>query len=439
MHVHFVGIGGTGLSAIAKIMLESGYIVSGSDRVLSPLATKLHELGAVIYSGHNTDNIQGADLVIRSSAVNDDNPEVQEALKRGIPVLKRSQFMERLLVDKVCLAIAGTHGKTTTTAMIAWVLMNLEQDPSFIIGGIPLNIGTNAHSGKGPFFVIEADEYDYMFLGLRPQIAIITNVEHDHPDMFPTWENYLQVFREFIHCISPGGLLIACADDPGAKMLLSEAQALDIRNRSYSASDSHFSVELQVPGIHNVRNAIACLTLAEELGLPLDKVREALYSFKGTGRRFEIRGVEAGITLIDDYGHHPTEIRATLKAARERFPGHRLWAIWQPHTYSRTRQLINEFINSFFDADVVVITEIFAAREETPVNGFSSRKIAEAIEFQNPGQAYFLAGLQQAQEFIQDRLIPGDVIIVFSAGDADMINSGLLQTLKQSVQVKGES
>lgn len=457
--IHIVGIGGTGLSAIAWVLLESGYRVTGSDRQLSPLAQSLREAGVQITIGHQVESVHGADVVLRSSAIPDSNPEVVEALRLGIPVVKRAEFLGALMKDKTGIAVAGTHGKTTTTTMAAWVLAALGKDPSFIIGGVSTNLGVNARAGKGPYFVIEADEYDRMFLGLRPEVSIITNIEHDHPDCFPTPEDFYQAFREFADRLGPGGSLFVCLDDRGAARLAQELlsqppaykvygygmgegvdfQARDARTNDmggfsfqvYLSDKPTVLVELQVPGLHNVRNALAVLGAGHVLGLDLSEMAVALKEFRGAGRRFEIRGEAAGITVIDDYGHHPTEIKATLAAARARYPDRQLWAVWQPHTYSRTQTLFSEFTAAFGDADHVMVTEIYASREAAPAGGYSSRIVVEAIQAVD---AAYAATLDEAAYLLVKRLQRGDVMIVFSAGDADQISTKVLEMLKTKEQ-----
>lgn len=459
-HVHLIGIGGSGLSAIATILLERGYRVSGSDRQESPQLRRLQELGARIHYGHLAENIAGADRVVRSSAVRDDNVEVLAAQAAGIPVLKRADFLEQLVAGQLPLAVAGTHGKTTTTAMLAWVLTSLGADPSYVIGGVAANLGQNAHAGLGQYFVIEADEYDRMFLGLRPYIAVVTNVEHDHPDCYPTPADFYQAFREFTCRVQAGGALVACSDDPGAAQLLAEARSAALRAVSYgigpgpqdyraeeiqlgASGGLAFNfvrqgappvkrITLQVPGEHNVRNALAVLCVVDLLGLPVDRAAQALQEFRGAGRRFEVRGEYRGVTLIDDYAHHPTEIRATLAGARLRYPGRRLWAVWQPHTYSRIRTLFDAFSTAFGDADCVLVTEVYAAREPVPPDGFSARQVADAIAAQetNAGKiVLFAALLESAVDQLVNRLQPGDVVLVLSAGDADQINVELARRL----------
>ena len=449
--IHFIGIGGSGLSAIARLLAESGWQVSGSDRSLSPLASELMKAGIRVNIGHSPENIAGAQIIVRSSAVPDANPEVQAAHAAGIPVLKRAEFLGQMMQNKQAIAVAGTHGKTTTTAMIAWMISQLGLDPSYIIGGVSKNLGSNAHAGKGNTFVIEADEYDRMFLGLTPYLAIITYLEHDHPDCFPTMADYRAAFSDFIARIQPAGILLACADNQETAALIAKASS-DVQSRTYGlncpadycARDLHsnqlggfsFSawrsnqqlatLTLQVPGQHNASNALAAIASAHLLGLPLEAAASALNQFSGTGRRFEILGETRGITIIDDYAHHPTEIRATLAAARARYPGRRIWAVWQPHTFSRTRALLGEFMAAFDDADRVVITEIYAARET--LEGFSAAQIAARMT--HPA-VRFTPTLQEAQQHLLENLQSGDVLLVLSAGDADQISAGVLAHLNE--------
>jgi UDP-N-acetylmuramate--alanine ligase len=455
-HIHLVGIGGSGLSAIARILLESGYIVSGSDRQLTPVAEQLSQAGAQIVIGHHPEHVIGADLVIRSSAVMDDNPEVLAAKASGIPVLKRAEFLGKLTADRQVIAVAGTHGKTTTTAMLSWMFSFLSLNPSFIIGGVSHNLGTNAHAGNGDYFIIEADEYDRMFLGLRPGLAVVTNIEYDHPDCFPTRQDYFQAFMDFANCVKENGTLIACIDDPGSAQLIQYAKsqgrntasygfdstqnqvqpdfkAIDINLNEFSCyrftlikkGQALAEVSLQVPGEHNVRNALGTLAVADQLNLPLSEAVHSLGEFQGTGRRFEVKGEIAGVTVIDDYAHHPSEIRATLASARVRFNGHSVWAVWQPHTYSRTRLFFDEFANAFIDADHVLVTEDYGAREESP-GDFSAMQLVQAMDHID---AHFVPGIKEATEYLIDRLKAGDILIVLSAGDADQIGTNIMESL----------
>jgi UDP-N-acetylmuramate--alanine ligase len=456
--VHFIGIGGSGLSAIARLLMESGYIVTGSDKTLSPLAIDLQQAGVTVYMGHHPRNIAGADWVVRSSAVPDDNPEVEAARQTGIPVYKRADFLGRIMEDKYGIAVAGTHGKTTTTAMIAWTLSVLGRDPSFIIGGVSNNFGVNAHAGQGDAFVIEADEYDRMFLGLKPRIEVITNIEHDHPDIFPTFREMQSAFQAFVDLLPTDGTLIACSDDESAFSLLSRArqngksvvaystrgemtinspqwmQSRSVKLNSHGGYDftavtnlnslEPIDVSLQVPGEHNVSNALAALAVIVVLGLPLYKASAALGEFSGTGRRFELHGETKGVTVIDDYAHHPTEIRATLSAARARYPDRTIKAVWQPHTYSRTRTLLFDFVKSFSDADEVFVTDIYAARE--PKQEFTSAEIVSAMPHKS---AHYTGSIEETTQHLLKNLENGDVLLVLSAGDADRISTEIMKAL----------
>jgi UDP-N-acetylmuramate--alanine ligase len=466
-HVHFIGIGGTGLSAIAQVLLESGYLVTGSDHAMSPLAKSLQAEGVRVDVGHRPENIAGADLVVRSSAVPDDNVEVLAAKERGIPVLKRSEFLSSLMEGHFEIAIAGTHGKTTTTAMIAWMLIFLNEDPSYIAGGILKNTRTNAHAGKGQAFVIEADEYDRMFLGLKPKLAVITNIEHDHPDCYPTEADFFTAFDEFASQVGRDGTLVVCANDHGAARLGQIAKQRGQKVFTYSIRDSkngsangladyiaesitfnpsggmsftvtctlmnsgfelNHPVNLQLAGRHNVQNALAALVVAHQMKLPVERAGKALSAFRGTGRRFDVRAEVSGITIIDDYAHHPTEIRATIAAARMRYHASQLWVVWQPHTYSRTRLFLNEFAAAFDQADHVVVTEIFAAREQQPEDGFSSKQIVATM---NQRESRYIADFSQITSYLVENMRRGDVLLVLSAGDADQISAKVEALLKE--------
>ena len=459
--VHFIGIGGSGLSAIARLLLESGDTVTGSDRVLSPFAADLQKIGATVYIGHHPRHITGADWVVRSSAIPDDNPEVVAALAAKIPVYKRADFLGKLMVDKIGIAVAGTHGKTTTSAMIAWVLTELKRNPSFIVGSVMSNLGVNARAGKGKVFVIEADEYDRMFRGLKPRIAIVTNLEHDHPDCYPTIEDMFSAFEAFVDLLPADGTLIVCADDSGAASLIARARKAGVAVVGYALQSdmtinspnwmqarelkpnalggfsfevasnlsgglTSIKVDLQVPGEHNVRNALAALAVVELLGLSMQKAANALAKFSGTGRRFEIRGEVKDVTVIDDYAHHPTEIVATLAAARARYPERRIWAVWQPHTYSRTQTLFTEFSRAFKDADEVIVSEVYASRE--PNQEFTSAEVVSAMPHVS---ARYIATLNEISDYILEKLQPGDVLLVLSAGDADQISADVLAGLQE--------
>ena len=447
---HFIGIGGTGLSAIARVLLERGEHITGSDREESPLGALLRQAGVKVSIGHAAGNINGATRVVRSSAVGDDNVEVQAARAKGIPVYKRAEFLGELLADQQVIAVAGAHGKTTSTSMLAWLLTALNQRPGYIIGSLAANLGANAAAGGGRLFVVEADEYDYMFLGLKPQIALVTNVEHDHPDLFTTPADFAAAFERFVDGIVPGGELIACANDPGAAALLAYARGSGQKTQAYAHShrDADYTmdiistngagyafvaqhsgeqlaeVQLQVPGLHNALNALGVLAVAHRLGLNLGEAAMALADFRGAGRRFEVRGDAAGVTVVDDYAHHPTEIRSTLAAARARYPQRRLWALWQPHTYSRTLTLAEGYTAAFADADRVLVTDVYAAREQRP-HGFDLNSIIARIP-----NAEFTPSFTDAQAALMAGLQARDVLLIMSAGDAIKLSADIFQLLQ---------
>ncbi len=457
-HVHFIGIGGSGLSAIARLLIESGYTVTGSDKAMTTFGADLQQAGATVYVGHHPRYVQGADWVVRSSAIPDENVEVKAAKLAGIPVYKRADFLGKLMMDKTGIAVAGTHGKTTTTAMLAFVLTEMGRSPSFIVGGVLKNYGVNARAGSGDLFVIEADEYDHMFLGLRPRIEVITNVEHDHPDCYPTYADMVSAFESVVGLLPHDGTLIACVEDKGAAGLLNAArregqrvvayalqgditigaqqwiQARNLKPNERGGFDfevmANFGdvkaakVSLQVPGEHNVRNALATLAVVATLGLSIPDAAVALRRYAGTDRRFDVQGEPRGVLVINDYAHHPTEIRATLSAARARYPKRRIWAVWQPHTYSRTKTLFKDFVEAFREADEVIVTEVYAARE--PKEEFSSEEVVRAMKRRS---ARFLPTSEDAAEFLLHYVKKGDVVLVLSAGDADQISEDLLHAL----------
>lgn len=451
--IHFIGIGGAGLSAIAKVLIEQGKTVSGSDQVASATTDALSRIGARIYLGHRAAQVDDAQLVVHSSAVRADNPELVAARARNIPIVKRDALLRELMQDKRGIAVAGTHGKTTTTAMIAFCLSELGLDPTFIVGGIMANYGTNARAGRGPHFVIEADEYDYMFLGLLPQHAIVTNVEYDHPDCFPTEADMVKAFQQFVTLPSlrqNGGAVIVCGDSPNARALRgavrdalsygfeahNDYRIIDPQSDPQAGADCVIAkdrrslavVHLNLPGRHNMLNACATVALCDQLRLDLAKVGEVLAAFRGTQRRFEIKGTIHGVTIVDDYAHHPTEIRATLAAAREQFGTRRIWAVFQPHTYSRTRTLLDAFAQAFADADEVIVTEIFPARE-TDTLGVSGAQLV--VRMPHPHK-YFLNTLDAVVNFLQGRLQTGDVLITLGAGDVNTIGTRLLHATPAS-------
>jgi UDP-N-acetylmuramate--alanine ligase len=446
-HVHFVGIGGAGLSAIARVLHERGDIVTGSDLRRSIYVTELEASGIPVRIGHRKENVEGADLVVVSSAVPEDNPELEAAGDEGIQTVRRVDLLGDLTAGKRTIAVAGTHGKTTTSAMIAWMMTRAGLAPGFILGGWVDDLGGNGHAGEGEFFVIEADEYDGAFLGLNPEIAVVTNVEHDHPDCYPTQADYVRAFREFAHRVTRR--LVVCSDDAGASALLPEAPSGITYGRSIGADwraddiettpkgGMTFSVshrggrvgrfEIALPGTHNVLNSLALLAVMAELGVPLDLVGDMLPAFQPVGRRFQVLGSVGGVTVVDDYAHHPTEIRATLRAARGRYGAVPLWAVFQPHTYSRTQALLADLAGAFSDADEVIVLEIYAARE-SPQPGVDGRRVAETIAHPN---VRFISGIEKATAYLVQHVEPPCVVITLSAGDGNEVGKRLLAHLEQ--------
>jgi UDP-N-acetylmuramate--alanine ligase len=450
-HVHFVGIGGAGLSAIAQVLLESGYTVSGSDEAVSPFAQSLAAKGAVVRVGHSAKNLNGAEMVIISSAVPADNVEVLTAQAKGIPVLKRADFLGQLMEGRLGIAVAGAHGKTTTTGLIAFMLDQAALDPTFIVGGWLSDYNTNARAGNGLPFVIEADEYDRMFLGLRPTVAVVTNVEHDHPDCYPTLAEMQEAFQAFVNLLPADGLLVGYGKDPFVLRLVEARRAAGQPAATYGlrrdddyradsiqingAGGSDFLVVKQertlglarnrLPGEHNVLNSLAALAVADFVGVDFNVARNALAEYHGAGRRFEIKGEAGGVTVVDDYAHHPTEIRATLAAARRRFGERALWVMFQPHTFSRTRALLADFAASFDDADHVVIVDIFRSRE-VPDPSVSALDIVRRMSHRD---ARHIPSLTDAANFLCEQLRPGDVLLTLGAGDGNVVGQKVLEAL----------
>jgi len=458
MHIHLVGVGGSGLSAIARVLLGMGYAVSGSDRSSSPLTQALEAEGVRVFIGHASQNVAGADLLLISSAVPPQNVEVHAAQAAGIPVLKRADLLGELMAGRTGVAVAGTHGKSTTSAMLALVLLQAEMDPSFIVGGVLADLGTNARAGRGAPFVIEADEYDRMFLGLRPRAAVLTIVEHDHPDCYPTFDEMVDAFREFIHRLPSDGLLVACWDDPVARRLGQECQATGKEVRWYGfderatwravscrtaggsdylvqrAGEALGAVRLTIPGRHNVLNSLAVVVVADWLGVPFDCSQRALARFSGVERRFEIKGEAGGVVVVDDYAHHPTEIAVTLAAARDRYPDRRIWAVFQPHTFSRTRTLLDQFAVAFGDADQVLVLDIYAARETDDL-GIDASGLVSRMDHH---QARHIGGRRQAAGYLLEHVRPGDLVLTLGAGDGDQVGEWLLDALRRGTNEAGQ-
>ncbi len=446
--IHMVGIGGAGMSAIAKVLAGQGREVSGSDQSQSIYTEGLEEMGIEVEIGHRVENVEGASLVVASSAIPEDNIELVAARERGTAVLRRREFWPELLKGKRTVAIAGTHGKTTTTGLITWMLDRVGMEPSFIVGGYLMDFETNARAGEGDLFVIEADEYDRAFHGIDPEIAVITNVEHDHPDSYPTFDSFQKAFEEFAQSVT--GLLIICQDDPSAAALEAPSvsrmnygltdgadwSAADIRPNSAGGSDflvfrkgeTLGLVRSRIPGKHNVLNSLAAFAVVDSLGVEFGEAREALTSYRGVRRRFEVVGQQAGVTVVDDYAHHPTEIIATLESATGRFPESRLWAVFQPHTYSRLQALEQEFRKAFGAADEVLVMDVFAARE-TDNSVISGDMIAANIDHQ---QVRYSGDIDSTVELLSREVTAGDVVITLSAGDGNKVGTLLLEQIKAS-------
>jgi len=469
--IHIVGIGGAGMSAIARILHGKGLAVHGSDRSEGPLVAALRDEGISIAVGHAPEHIGDAELLLASSAVPDDNIELSAARERGVPVLRRPDFLHALTAGYEVIAVAGAHGKTTVTGMIATIMLEADLDPTFIVGGTVQSLGTKARVGEGRYFLIEADEYQHTFLALEPQIAVITNIEYDHPDVFPNPRFLRLAFGDFVDRIRPGGLLVACNDDPVAHAVAASFHAnggrlalygheddvgLALQAKEISPNDRGgidfdvvregvgkvCAVSLSIPGEHNAINALAALLVAEELGVDWALSSAALCNFAGTARRFEILGETAEVVVIDDYAHHPTQIRVVLAAARQRYPGQRIIAVWQPHTFSRVKALRDEFMTAFSGADQVLVLPIYAAREVddgTVSHHELAAGLAEAcpelVEGLVKGDAELKPAsvdtLEQAVKVLAGQVQPGDVVLLMGAGNEYVVGQQLLAVLSE--------
>ena len=454
--VHIVGIGGAGMSAIARVLQGKGLRVHGSDQRQSPLTDALNAEGIPVAIGHAAGNLGQADLVLISSAVREDNAEVKAAKRQGIRVLDRPQFLGALTSGYDVIAIAGAHGKTTVTGMTTLLLLEAGLDPTYIVGGVMTDLGTNGHAGAGKHFVIEADEYHSTFLALKPAIAVVTNVEFDHPDSFPSQRFVRMAFGNFVDNIRAGGTLIACNDDElahaiaasyhangGNLMLYGQNEgigltwrAVDIHGNEHGGvsftalqgTQAVGDIHLRVPGNYNAVNALAVLGVAEALGIKWAVARAALERFSGTARRFEILGDVDGITVIDDYAHHPTQIRNVLQAARQRYPGRRIIAAWEPHTFSRIKALHADFMTAFADADRLVVLPIYAARE-TGDGTLTSDTLAQQIT--HPSVEAF-ATLEEAIHRLTEQAQTGDVILMMGAGNEYIVGKRLVFELERT-------
>ena len=465
--IHFVGIGGIGMSGIAEVLLNLGYKVSGSDLKSSSVTQRLAGLGAVTFEGHRAQNIAGAEVVVTSSAISTDNPEVAEAHNLHIPVIQRAEMLAELMRLKYGIAIAGMHGKTTTTSMVASVLAAGGLDPTVVVGGRVDAMGSNARLGKSQYLVAEADESDRSFLKLTPILSVVTNIDREHMDTYRNMRDVKNTFVEFMDRVPFYGMIVACNDDPVLRRLLSDVQRRTVTYGTKRGSDfwikiptlrqaqgrlsrakdaremghpplNTFSVKyreqdlgeftLHVPGAHNVLNATAAIAVGVGLDISVDAIRTALDQFRGVDRRFQLRGQAAGVTVIDDYGHHPTEIKATLAAARE-CGFRKIHVIFQPHRYTRTRDLMEEFTTAFTDADSLYVLDIYAASEK-PIEAITGEALAERIEQAGKNAQYansFATAISAATAAAQE----GDMILTLGAGSVSQLGPMIVEKLKE--------
>ncbi len=453
-HIHFVGIGGIGMSGIAEVLLNLGYRVSGSDARKSPLTARLEKLGASVYEGHAASNIEGAQVVVTSTAVRADNPEVVEAHRNKVPVIPRAEMLAELMRLKYGIAIAGSHGKTTTTSMVATLLDKAGVDPTVVVGGRVNTLGSNAKLGRGDFMVVEADESDKSFLKLSPTIAVVTNIDLEHLDFYSGIEEIREHFVQFVNKVPFYGAVIICLDDANVQTIIPQikrrvitygmrahaeiaASEVQIMRDSFGSEftvkqrgETLGRVKLNVPGEHNVCNALAAVAVALELEIPFEKIAAGLEAFNGAGRRFEIKGmVEAqNIMVVDDYGHHPTEIRATLAAAKT--SGRRIVTLFQPHRYTRTQALHEEFARAFYDADVVLLSDIYAASED-PIEGVTAQALADETEKYGHRNVRYIGAIEGGAEALKAIVQPGDLVLTLGAGSVSKVGDEFLQAMKQ--------
>jgi UDP-N-acetylmuramate--alanine ligase len=445
--LHFVGIGGIGMSGIAEILLNLGYAVSGSDLALSNVTRRLQQQGATVYQGHAAAHVQGADVVVISSAVKPDNVEVLTARAQHIPVIPRAEMLAELMRMKYGVAIAGTHGKTTTTSLVATILAYGGLDPTVLIGGRLNSLGSNAKLGQGEYLVAEADESDGSFLLLSPTISVVTTVDAEHLDFYGDLAAVQRAFAQFINKVPFYGCSIICLDQPHIRSLVPQMRRRFITyglttQADYMARDlrlaglrSHFEVfrtgewlgqfSLNLPGTHNVANALAAIAVGVELDIPIPAIAQALEEFSGVHRRFDRRGVRDGITVVDDYGHHPEEIRQTLRAARAVWPEARLVVVFQPHRYTRTHLLQQEFCTAFHDADALVLLDIYAAGE-TPLPGVTTGLLCEGLLSQGQREVYYLRERAEVVPFLQGYLRANDILLTLGAGDVWQVGEAFL-------------
>jgi UDP-N-acetylmuramate--alanine ligase len=456
--IHFVGIGGIGMSGIAEVLLNLGYKVSGSDLKSSAVTQRLASLGAAIFEGHHAENATGAEVVVTSSAIAMENPEVSEAHKLHIPVIQRAEMLAELMRLKYGIAIAGMHGKTTTTSMVAAVLAAGGLDPTVVVGGRVDAMGSNARLGKSQYLVAEADESDRSFLKLSPILSVVTNIDREHMDCYRNMRDVKKTFVEFMDRVPFYGMIVACNDDPLLRRLLPDVQRRTVTYGTKRGSDfliklgeaavresgaarplSRFRVTyrkqdlgeftLHVPGVHNILNATAAIAVGVGLDVSVDAIRAALDQFRGVDRRFQLRGQAAGVSVIDDYGHHPTEIKATLAAARQ--CGYRkVHVVFQPHRYTRTRDLMDDFTTAFANADSLFVLDIYAA-SESPIEGISGETLARAVSEKSGRSAQYVSSFSEAVDSVTDAAQDGDMILTLGAGSVSQLGPMILEKLKK--------
>jgi UDP-N-acetylmuramate--alanine ligase len=457
-HIHFVGIGGSGMSGIAEVLLNLGYTVSGSDLKPSATTDRLAALGARFTAGHAAAHVAGAHVVVTSTAVRPDNPEVLEARRRGVPVIPRAEMLAELMRLKYGVAVAGSHGKTTTTSMVALVLDRGGFDPTVVVGGRLGVLGSGARLGKGDFMVAEADESDRSFLKLTPTVAVVTNIDREHLDAYRDLADIQEAFLGFINKVPFYGAAVLCLDDGPVQDILPRVErrvvtygfspqaALSARDVQIGPLGSTYTavagggalgtITLAVPGAHNVLNSLAAAAVGLDLGVPFEQVKAGLASFTGVDRRFQLRGEARGVTVIDDYGHHPTEIRATLEALRTRAGTRRTVVLFQPHRYTRTHHLWDEFCRCFHQADALLLTDVYAASEE-PIAGVTSEALARAIAGRGHRQVAYAGDLRAATERLVAEVRDGDVVLTLGAGSVWQAGEEVLRSLGRDPSDRG--
>jgi UDP-N-acetylmuramate--alanine ligase len=457
-HIHFVGIGGIGMSGIAEVLANLGFRVSGSDLKGSNVTGRLETLGVEFREGHRAENVGDAHVVVRSTAVRDDNPEIVEARRSSIPVIPRAEMLAELMrLKPYSVAVAGSHGKTTTTSMVATVLGHAELDPTIVVGGVVGAFGSNARLGKSDLLVVEADESDRSFLMLTPTIAVVTNIDREHMDYYKDMDDMRECFTNFVNKVPFYGAAILCLDDPQVQAVIphvkrrrityglsaqADVSAHNIRFDQdfgsnftvWHGSDAVGDITMRVPGLHNVYNALAAIAVGFELEVAFERIAEALGNFTNADRRFQFKGEEQGVMVVDDYGHHPTEIKATLAAAKIGSAGRRIVVLFQPHRYTRTRDQMEEFARSFNNADELFVSDIYAASED-PIDGVTSEALTEAIKRYGHKNAHYIGPLDSAAQNLRARVRTGDMVVTLGAGPVYRVGEQLLALLQGREQV----